>query len=216
MIALDLTKMQVYAKTDEGDVGQIRPGQKADFQVDAFPKQMFHGVVFQVRMNATSVQNVVTYDTIVNFDNPDLKLFPGMTAYVSIPVASVNDVVKVPNAALRYKPDIPPERVQELYSRYGVAVAPSTPTHPASLQPSATGREHAALKPNSAGNSGLAVVWKLQPDKSLRPIQIHIGLTDHTYTALTGGDLQPGEELVTGATTVKQESAGPGLTPQRR
>jgi HlyD family secretion protein len=216
MIALDLTKMQVYAKTDEGDVGQIRPGQKADFQVDAFPKQMFHGVVFQVRMNATSVQNVVTYDTIVNFDNPDLKLFPGMTAYVSIPVASVNDVVKIPNAALRYKPDIPPERVQELYSRYGVGVAPSTPTHSISLQPSATGKEHAAPKPSSAGNSGLAVVWKLQPDKSLRPIQIHIGLTDHTYTALTGGDLQPGEELVTGATTVKQESAGPGLTPQRR
>jgi HlyD family secretion protein len=106
MIALDLTKMQVYAKTDEGDVGQIRPGQKADFQVDAFPKEMFHGVVFQVRMNATSIQNVVTYDTIVNFDNPDLKLFPGMTAYVSIPVASVSDTVKIPNAALRYKPDL--------------------------------------------------------------------------------------------------------------
>ena len=216
-IALDLTKMQVYAKTDEGDVGQIRPGQKADFQVDAFPKEMFHGVVFQVRMNATSIQNVVTYDTIVNFDNPDLKLFPGMTAYVSIPVASVTDAVKIPNAALRYKPDLPAEKVQELYSKYGVvAVTPSVPTAPAAGQPGATGREHAAPKPSTAGNSGLAVVWKLQPDKSLRPIQIHIGLTDHTYTALTAGELQPGDELVTGATTVKQESAGPGLTPQRR
>ena len=212
-IALDLTKMQVYAKTDEGDVGQIRPGQKADFQVDAFPKEMFHGAVFQVRMNATSIQNVVTYDTIVNFDNPDLKLFPGMTAYVSIPVASVNDTVKIPNAALRYKPDLPAEKVQELYSKYGIAVASSTP---AAGQPGATGREHAAPKPSSAGSSGLAVVWKLGPDKSLRPLQIHIGLTDHTYTALTGGNLQPGDELVTGATTVKQESAGPGLTPQRR
>ncbi|HMK31156.1 MAG TPA: efflux RND transporter periplasmic adaptor subunit, partial [Terriglobales bacterium] len=103
-IALDLTKMQVYAKTDEGDVGQIRPGHSADFQVDAFPKEIFHGVVHQVRMNATTVQNVVTYDTIIDFDNPDLKLFPGMTAYVSIPVASANDVTKVPNAALRFKP----------------------------------------------------------------------------------------------------------------
>jgi len=215
-IALDLTKMQVYAKTDEGDVGQIRPGQKADFQVDAFPKEMFHGVVFQVRMNATSIQNVVTYDTIVNFDNPDLKLFPGMTAYVSIPVASVTDTVKIPNAALRYKPDLPAEKVQELYSKYGIAVTPSTAAPPAAGQPGATGREHAAPKPSGAGNSGVAVVWKLQPDKSLRPMQIHIGLTDHTYTALTGGDLQPGDELVTGATTVKQESAGPGLTPQRR
>ena len=216
MIALDLTKMQVYAKTDEGDVGQIRPGQKADFQVDAFPKEMFHGVVFQVRMNATSIQNVVTYDTIVNFDNPELKLFPGMTAYVSIPVASVTDVAKIPNAALRYKPDLPTEKVQELYSKYGVAVAPSAPATPATSQPVAIGREHAVPKPSSAGSSGLAVVWKLLPDKSLRPVQIHIGLTDHTYTALTTGDLQPGEELVTGATTVKQESAGPGLTPQRR
>jgi HlyD family secretion protein len=216
MIALDLTKMQVYAKTDEGDVGQIRPGQKADFQVDAFPKEMFHGVVFQVRMNATSIQNVVTYDTIVNFDNPDLKLFPGMTAYVSIPVASVTDTVKIPNAALRYKPDLPGEKVQELYSKYGIAVTPTTQIPPATGQPSATGREHAAPKPSTVGNSGLAVVWKLEPDKSLRPLQIHIGLTDHTYTALTGGDLQPGDELVTGATTVKQESAGPGLTPQRR
>jgi len=213
-IALDLTKMQVYAKTDEGDVGQIRPGQKADFQVDAFPKEMFHGVVFQVRMNATSIQNVVTYDTIVNFDNPDLKLFPGMTAYVSIPVASVADIVKIPNAALRYKPDLPAENVQELYSKYGIAVTPS-PAPPGAGQPGATGREHAAPKPSGPGTSGLAVVWKLQPDKSLRPIQVHIGLTDHTYTALTGGDLQPGDELVTGATTAKQESAGPGLTPGR-
>jgi HlyD family secretion protein len=120
-IAQDLTKMYVYAKTDEGDVGQIRPGHTADFQVDAFPKEVFHGTVSQVRMNATTVQNVVTYDTIVEFKNPDLKLFPGMTAYVSIPVASVSNVVKIPNAALRYKPDLPAEKVQELYSKYGIA-----------------------------------------------------------------------------------------------
>jgi HlyD family secretion protein len=216
MIALDLTKMQVYAKTDEGDVGQIRPGQKADFQVDAFPKEMFHGAVFQVRMNATSIQNVVTYDTIVNFDNPELKLFPGMTAYVSIPVASVNDVTKIPNAALRYKPDLPPGKVQELYHKYGVTAAATAPASTAGKQPGATGREHSAPKSNSTTGSDTAVVWKLLPDKSLRPVQIHIGLTDHTYTALTAGDLQPGEELVTGASTVKQESSGPGLTPQRR
>jgi len=215
-IALDLTKMQVYAKTDEGDVGQIRPGQKADFQVDAFPKEMFHGVVFQVRMNATSVQNVVTYDTIVNFDNPQLKLFPGMTAYVSIPVAAANDVIKIPNAALRYKPDLPAEQVQELYKRYGIAANQPTPTPAAQKQSGETGKERPQPKPSGAGASDTAIVWKLLPDKSLRPVPIHIGLTDHTYTALTGGDLQPGEELVTGATTAKQESAGPGLTPQRR
>lgn len=216
MIALDLTKMQVYAKTDEGDVGQIRPGQKADFQVDAFPKEMFHGVVYQVRMNATSIQNVVTYDTIVNFDNPQLKLFPGMTAYVSIPVASVTDVVKIPNAALRYKPDLPAEKVQELYTKYGVTATAAAPAPIAAQQSGVTGGGLSVPKPNSTTGSDVAVVWKLQPDKSLRPLQIHIGLTDHTYTALTSGDLQPGDELVTGATTAKQENAGPGLTPQRR
>lgn len=215
-IALDLTKMQVYAKTDEGDVGQIRPRQKADFQVDAFPKEMFHGVVFQVRMNATSIQNVVTYDTIVNFDNPQLKLFPGMTAYVSIPVASVTDVVKIPNAALRYKPDLPAERVQELYKQYGVAVTASPPVATAAKQPGAARTERAVAKPSESGGSDTSVVWKLMPDKSLQPVQIHIGLTDHTYTALTAGGLEPGEELVTGATTVSQETSGPGMTPQRR
>ena len=123
-IALDLTKMQVYAKTDEGDVGQIRPGHSAEFQVDAFPKEVFHGVVRQVRMNATTVQNVVTYDTIVDFDNPDLKLFPGMTAYISIPVASANDVTKIPNAALRYKPELSPEALQELYRKNSIVASP--------------------------------------------------------------------------------------------
>jgi len=167
-------------------------------------------------MKPTNIQNVVTYDTIVNFDNPQLKLFPGMTAYVSIPVASVNDVVKIPNAALRYKPDLPAEKVQELYNKYGVAVAAPAPAPAAARQPGAAGRERLVLKPNEAGGSETAVVWKLLPDKSLRPVQIHVGLTDHTFTALTAGDLQPGEELVTGAASVKQEPSGPGMTPQRR
>jgi HlyD family secretion protein len=215
-IALDLTKMQVYAKTDEGDVGQIRPGHSADFQVDAFPKEVFHGVVRQVRMNATSVQNVVTYDTIVDFDNPDLKLFPGMTAYVSIPVASVTDVVKIPNAALRYKPDLAPEKVQALFRQYGIAIPQSGQMAARSEPPGGGTRERPPSSPPGNGASDLAVVWKLLPDKSLQPIQVHTGLTDHTYTALTGGDIRLGDELVTGATTAKPEAAGPGLAAPRR
>jgi HlyD family secretion protein len=209
-IALDLTKMQVYAKTDEGDVGEIRPGHNADFKVDAFPKEVFHGTVRQVRMNATTVQNVVTYDTIVDFDNPDLKLFPGMTAYVSIPVASANDVIKIPNAALRFKPDLSPEKLQELYQKYGIAVGQAS-SHPE--QPGGGTRERPA-----AGKAGAdtAVVWKLLPDKSLQPLQIHVGLTDHTFTALIGGELQPGDALVTGATTTKSSSTGPSLGGPRR
>ena len=109
-IAQDLTKMWVYAKTDESDVGNIKMGKPVSFKVDAFPKDTFHGVVSQVRMNATTVQSVVTYDTIIEFANPELKLFPGMTAYVTIPVATVKNAMKLPNTALRYKPPMSARR----------------------------------------------------------------------------------------------------------
>src|SRR5713101_2693129 len=119
-IAQDLTKMLVYAKTDESDVGNIKVGKPVTFKVDAFPKETFRGRVSQVRMNATTVQNVVTYDTIIEFANPDLKLFPGMTAYVTIPVATARNVLKLPNTALRYKPPMSPEEILALYTRYGI------------------------------------------------------------------------------------------------
>ena len=218
-IALDLTKMQVYAKTDEGDVGLIRPGHNADFQVDAFPRELFHGVVREVRMNATTVQNVVTYDTIIDFENRDLKLFPGMTAYVSIPVASVTDSIKIPNAALRYKPDLPAQAVQELYRKYGItAPQPPESVHAPDRDAQPGGSASKAPAPAKSGNglSDAAVVWKLLPDKSLKPIQVRIGLTDHTYTALAAGEIQPGDELVTGATTSKSASSGPGIATPRR
>src|SRR5271167_376552 len=119
-IAQDLTKMLVYAKTDESDVGNIRLGKPVSFKVDAFPKDTFHGVVSQVRMNATTVQSVVTYDTIIEFANPELKLFPGMTAYVTIPVATVQNALKLPNTSLRYKPPMAPEEILILYQRHGI------------------------------------------------------------------------------------------------
>jgi len=214
-IAQDLTKMYVYAKTDEGDVGQIRPGHAADFQVDAFPKEVFHGTVRQVRMNATTVQNVVTYDTIVEFVNPDMKLFPGMTAYVSIPVAAVNDVVKIPNAALRYKPDLPADKIQELYRKNNVT-PPQTAARAndvAAQQPGGATHEKSPALANGA--SSTALVWKLLPDKSLLPVPIGIGLTDHTYTQLLSGDVKAGDELVTGATAAKA-AAAPSMGQQRR
>src|SRR5713101_4432947 len=119
-IAQDLKKMWVYAKTDESDVGNIKLGKPVTFKVDAFPKDTFHGVVSQVRMNPTTVQSVVTYDTIIEFANPELKLFPGMTAYVTIPVATAQNVLKLPNTALRYKPPMAPEEILALYKRYGI------------------------------------------------------------------------------------------------
>jgi len=120
VIAQDLTKMLVYAKTDEADVGRIQTGAEATFRVDSFPRETFSGRVQQVRMNAYTVQNVVTYDTIIEFDNPGQRLFPGMTAYVSIPVAWANDVLKIPNGALRFRPDISDSERDALYARYNI------------------------------------------------------------------------------------------------
>jgi len=123
-IAQDLTQMLVYAKTDESDVGKIQVGATANFKVDSFPNETFRGRVTQVRMNAYQVQNVVTYDTIIEFDNPDRKLLPGMTAYVTIPVAHAREVVKIPNGALRYVPDMAEAERQAVLQKYNLLGPP--------------------------------------------------------------------------------------------
>jgi HlyD family secretion protein len=181
-IAQDLTKMQVYTNTDESDVGMIKSGQKVEFRVDAFPKQTFTGSVQEVRMNATTVQNVVTYNTVVSFDNPEMKLFPGMTAYVTIPVATANDVIEAPNAALRYKPDMSSAEIQAAMQKIGAA----------------GGRRAGGQQ---SGSSNVATLWKLAADNTLQPVLVKTGITDHTNTEIAQvlkGDLQPGEQLVTG------------------
>jgi HlyD family secretion protein len=104
VLAADLTKMQVIASLDESDVGRIRPGQLVRFRVDAYPNQEFTGSVTQLRLQPVTVQNVVTYSTVIDVPNPDLKLKPGMTANVNIEIARRSNVLRVPNAALRFRP----------------------------------------------------------------------------------------------------------------
>ncbi len=103
-IAQDITKMHISAAVSEADIGQVREGQTVDFTVDAFPDEVFHGQVTQVRKSPTTTQNVVTYETIITVDNPEQKLFPGMTADVSILVARHKNALKIPNTALRFTP----------------------------------------------------------------------------------------------------------------
>ena len=103
-IAQDLTKMQIDTSVDEADIGKIKVGQDVEFTVDAYPDITFKGRVWQIRNAPITVQNVVTYDVVINVDNPELKLKPGMTANVSIIVSIKKDVLKIPNAALRFKP----------------------------------------------------------------------------------------------------------------
>lgn len=233
-IAQDLTKMQVYAKTDESDVGQIRPGQQVTFRVDAFPKDRFSGRVMQVRMNPTTVQNVVTYDTVVEFKNPEMKLFPGMTAYVDIPVASADDVIKIPNGALRFKPTLPAEEFTRLYQQHGIRAGRRSGEGQQGgegggrrwqqrQQQQQQGEEPVAgapaPKPEMREPSpDVAVVWKLLPDKSIAPVQVRTGITDHTYTELNqvlAGKLEPGDQLVIGpadvAGSAPSRRTGPGM-----
>lgn len=233
-IAQDLTKMQVYASTDESDVGMIRTGQVVSFKVDAYPKDTFSGQVSQVRMNATTVQNVVTYNTIIDFDNPEMKLFPGMTAYITIPVANAKSVLRVANGALRYKPDMKADEIRALYQKYGLISSGQGQGQTASNEgPSAGGASGKQYRAQGAqgggGDSGqqrtprvdVAVVWKLRPDKTLEPVRIRTGVTDHTITEVAQvlkGQLNEGDELVTGAMTATSGTRPPSMGggPPRR
>ena len=199
-IAQDLRKMWVYAKTDESDVGNIKVGKPVSFKVDAFPKDTFHGVVSQVRMNATTVQSVVTYDTIIEFANPDEKLFPGMTAYVTIPVATVENVLKVPNTALRYKPPMTSEEILSIYKQYGIENGERVQGgEVAAVSNSASPLGSATTTPPRVPKADTAVVWKLHPDNTMEPIKVSLGITDHAFTQITGvveGELKEGDDLI--------------------
>lgn len=223
-IAQDLTKMQVYASTDESDVGMIKNGQPVTFKVDAFPRDTFTGRVSQIRMNATTVQNVVTYNTVIDFDNPELKLFPGMTAYITIPVASRSNVLRVANGALRYKPDLTAEQIRAIYQSHGLEEdgtrasggdAGGSPGRPRSAGREGGGSDSAELKTPALD---IAVIWRLLPDNTLEPVRIRTGITDHTVTEVLGvlnGELKPGDPLVTGAMSASKVS-GPGMGAPRR
>ena len=113
-VASDLTKMQVQCAVDEADIGRVKEGQKVRFTVDAFQGEIFNGAIRQVRNSPTTTQNVVTYPTIIDAPNPDLKLRPGMTATVSIITGEARGVLKVPNTALRFTPQLSPEEIQKL------------------------------------------------------------------------------------------------------
>ena len=234
-IAQDLTKMQVYASTDESDVGAIRQKQEVTFKVDAYPKETFSGLVSQVRMNATTVQNVVTYNTIIDFDNPEMKLFPGMTAYITIPVASATDVLRVPNSALRYKPDMKAEEIRAIYQKFGLdnPGPPSVGNHAAAnngpeyvgeavkkvnRRTSAGQNEAIGLTTTAPRSPDGVVLWKVRPDRTLEPVRIRSGITDHTVTEVAevfNGSLNNDEDLVTGA-VITGPKMGPGTTNANR
>jgi HlyD family secretion protein len=172
VIARDLTEMQVNASVDESDIGEIQPDQPVTFRVDAYPSETFSGTVSQVRLQPVVEQNVVSYVTVIDVPNPELKLKPGMTASVSIETGRADDVLKVPTAALRFTPAAPGGWRQ---------------TRGSARDSATQGEERSA-------------VWVLADNQPLR-VPVKTGISDGRDTAILDGDLTAGTRVVTGSAT---------------
>jgi len=197
-IANDLTKMQIDANVAEADVGALEIDQDVDFTVDAFPMRTFRGKVVQVRNAPITVQNVVTYDTVIGVSNPDLKLKPGMTANVSIIVAQKDNVLQIKNAALRYRPA---EAASAEMSSAKVASGGSTSRTPGSAQRDA-GRER---RPSER------TVYILSGGRP-KSVQIKTGISDGVVTEVIEG-LKEGDRVVTAELASKPAAASTPANP---
>jgi HlyD family secretion protein len=214
-IAEDLARMQIDTAVAEGDVGRLTEGMKATFTVDAFPGRQFQGVVRQVRNAPTTTQGVVTYDAVIDVDNGDHALRPGMTANVTFVLAQVADAVKIPNAALRFKPSR--EQLMAVFAQFGGRGGRGSGGSGGSGRrgsgdgsggPGGAGRATPDGMPGMPGMPGAGGpggqrdlgdkkrVFKLV-DGRPRPVLIKPGLTDGSSTEMLEGDLVPGDELIT-------------------
>ena len=190
LIAKDLNRIQVWASVNEADIGKIHAGQKVVFTVDAFGDQVFEGVVNKVRLNATMSQNVVTYTVEVNHDNSDGKLLPYLTTNLQFETGHSQNVLLVPNAALRWSPR-PAQIAHE-----SVPGSHTPPERPA-------GR-HGAVEESGAPQSH-GTVW-VPEGAFVRPVHVHVGLTDGMLTEVSGKAITEGLQVVTGET--KRQPAG--------
>jgi HlyD family secretion protein len=182
-VANDLTKMQIDSSVAEADVGNVELNQSVDFTVDAFPFRTFHGTVIQVRNAATTVQNVVTYDVVISVSNEDLKLKPGMTTNLSIVIAQRENVLKLPNAALRFRPP----------------VEATTPT-PVKGSPTPSQPKPAAAKGRRGGPGprGERTIYVLKTGAAKpEAVQVKLGISDGITSEILSG-LEEGQSVVTG------------------
>jgi HlyD family secretion protein len=180
-IANDLREMEVHGKIDEADVGQLKVGQAARFTVDAYPDRTFSGQVLQIRKSPEVVQNVVTYTAIISAPNPDLLLLPGMTAQLRIVVSDTGEVLKVPNQALRFRPN-------------------------GSGPPS--DRKNAN---QAASSEASATLWLVGEDGRPNPTAVRLGASDDNSTALLEGRLSEGQQLIVGVANSQKQRGYFGL-----
>src|SRR5579884_1579019 len=165
-IAQDLTEMQVDTSVDEADIGKVQVGQEAEFTVDAYPDSPFRGKVHDIYNQPIIVQNVTTYDAIIRVKNPDLMLKPGMTANITIRVGYKEDVLKLANAALRYRPENLAKEVE----------------NPKTIS-------------TKGAKTNEAKVWVLRKGKEV-PVAVTLGLSDGNFTEVVSGDLEAGDRVI--------------------
>ena len=200
LIALDLTKMQVDTNVSESDIGGMTEGKDATFTVDAYPGVKFAGVIRQVRLAPINVQNVITYNVVVAVDNQDLRLKPGMTANVAIVVAQRDQVLKVPNAALRFTPP-----------KSGGAEG----TSPDGKSAKAEGRPSGG-RPSSGGadtTGSTRKVWRQDESGELVSVSIQTGISDGVATEVVGGPLTENDVVIVGQDVPRGARAGGELPP---
>ncbi len=203
LLAKDLTRIQVWASVNEADIGHVKSGQHVKFGVDAYPGKKFEGEVVQVRLNATMTQNVVTYTVVVGTDNKNGQLLPYMTANLDFEIDRKDNVLRVPNAALRWQPS-PQQVAPDVRGEYMKSLKAQSGAAP--------GGESAPPAKKEAHDLGR--VW-VEDGNFVRPLKVHIGLSDGVMTEITGGDLKDDQFVVVGEI---HESAAAGtsnpFTPQ--
>jgi HlyD family secretion protein len=198
-IADDLSKMQIQASIDEADIGQVKIGQNAKFTVDAYPGRSFIGTVTQVRLQPTTVQNVVTYTVMIDVDNPDLALMPGMTANITLSVQQAHDVLYVPLAALKFTP-------QGFQGKTGVRRAGGSDSAARTAK-----RPDSANVKDSTRKKDRTRVFILEDNKP-KPVPVKTGLSNAGYVAVEG-DLQAGQLVIVGLTNQNNKTPSTQQSP---
>jgi HlyD family secretion protein len=207
-VATDLTKMKVECDVDESDIGKVKEGQKVRFTVEAFPNETFNGVVQQVRVSPTTTNNVVTYTTIVNLDNPEKKLLPGMTATVSIIVGEAKNVLRVSNAALRFTPDVPAEQLQAMQTEMRDRMMAERqaqggqPGQPGAAQggprPEGQGGQRTFNRQGGGQARQIPRVFYLDKDGKMHMTFLRTGVSDTMYTEIVRSELKEGDVVLMG------------------
>ncbi len=202
LIAADLSKMQILVSVDESDIGQVKDGQKVTFTVQAYPNRTFNGTVSQVRMQSTTVQNVVNYTVVVSVPNPDGALLPGMTATTTFDVAEANDVLTVNNAALRFQPTA--RMVAELRARMGggrdsgAAGRTAGDSTRRSTGRFGEGIFGARRSGGMAGRGNRATLWYVDSAGRVAVVRAQTGLTNGQVTEISGPDVHEGMQIIAG------------------